>query len=204
MQSNCFPINKLKFIKEYFYRKNRLIDAVYNNDIDEVNKLINNGYEIDYKSYYNWNGSSALMIACYYGYYEIVKILIDNGANVNFTDNNKRTPLCNAILDLNIKKKEPSIVINILDELIKNGANKNIITNLERTPLLDAINEGNSQIVRFLLQHRFLELEINQEIKSGWYKGKSILDLAKNNCAIKRYLSWYSNDKGSQFYFIDI
>ena len=144
MQSNCFPINKLKFIKEYLYRENKLIDAVYNNDIDEVTKLINNGYEIDLKSYYNWQGSSALMIACYFCYYEIVKILIDNGANVNFTDNNKRTPLCNAILDLKSKKKDPKEVIKILDELLKNGANKNIITKLERTPLLDAIYEGNT------------------------------------------------------------
>ena len=69
------------------------------------------------------------MIACYYCYYDIVKILIDNGANVNFTDNSKRTPLCNAILDLN--QKDPKEVIKILDELLKNGANKNIITNLE-------------------------------------------------------------------------
>ena len=102
------------------------------------------------------------------------------------------------------KKKDPKEVIKILDELLKNGANKNIITNLERTPLLDAINEGNSQIVLFLLQHRFLKSDINQEIKSGWYKGKSILDLAKNNYAIKKYLSWYSSKNSSAFFFIDV
>lgn len=218
-----FCYQKIKVIKEYIC--NNLLDtgnknlqeAVYHNNIDKVNDLINNkGYSnIDCKDN-GYDGASPLMVACYFGYYELVKILIKNGANVNFNDDNNSSPITNAIIQPNyitkniwnstkLKwepklqriKKKPSIIIKILDELLKNGVDE---TKKEKA-LYDAIHEGNSQVVLFLLQHHFLKSDINKKFETGWYKGSTILDLARDNHVIKKYLFWYSNEKSSAFYF---
>ena len=203
MELSCCHLKKLQLIKEYIFRKNKLMDAVFQNDIGRVNRLIKSGVNIDYKSYYNWEGASPLMLACYKGYYEIVKILINNGADVNFTDNYKRTPFYNAIIDINLQKKN-SNVIKILELLIQHGAKKkNIVTSDGRTPLLEAINEGDSQIVRFLLQHGLLNLDIDKEIESGWFSGESIIKLAQNKPIITKFLIWYNNPINSAFYYPD-
>ena len=204
MELSCCHFKKLQLIKEYIFRKNKLMDAVFENNISRVEKLIKNGVNIDYKSYYSWDGSSPLMLACYKGYYDIVKILINNGADVNFTDNYKRTPFYNAILDIDIQKKNLNIVIKILEILLQHGAKKkDIVTSNGKTPLLVAIKEGHSQIVRFLLQHGLLNSDINKEIESGWFEGNSIIKLAKNNRTITHFLIWYNNPLNCGFYYPD-
>lgn len=216
-----FCYQKLKLIKEYVCNSlsgnKKLQEAVYYNNIDEVNELINNKAfnNIDCKDY-GYEGASPLMIACYFGYYELVKILIKNGADVNFNDDRNCTSLTNAIIQPNyitkkiwnstkLKwesklqkiKKKPSIIVKILDELLKNGA----VEKIKENALHHAIHEGNSQVVLFLLQHHFLKSDINKKIETGWCKGSTILDLASDNHVIKKYLFWYSNEKSSAFYF---
>lgn len=207
-----FLYQKFKSIKDFIWKIKDVIcnkslkEAVYKNNVEEVNKLIKNGRysNIDCK-YYSFNGGSPLMIACYFGYYEIVKILIKNGANVNFTDNDNRTPIYNAVIQPSrkCKKKDTLIMIKILEELFENGAIGNRMDSLKRTPLQDAIKEGNSRIVLFLLKRGFLNSDINQKIESGCYKGYSILDLVNDNkyignsktgvCSLKRYLIWFNH-----------
>jgi ankyrin repeat protein len=41
----------------------------------------------------NYGGQTPLFMAVWYNYPEIVSILLKNGAKVDFTDNNGRTPI---------------------------------------------------------------------------------------------------------------
>jgi len=55
-----------------------LIDAVVNNDIEEVETLLNNGADINIQDN---DGDTALMLASKYGRTDIVRLLLDHGAN---------------------------------------------------------------------------------------------------------------------------
>lgn len=70
-------------------------------------------------------GRTPLHIATKYGYADLVKLLIENGANVNVEDDKRITPLLlagtitNGDVD-NLKSYE-----SIVEVLLKNGANVN-------------------------------------------------------------------------------
>lgn len=73
------------------------VDACERGDIDFVSEALkNNKYLANTKNKY---GKTALMRAASEGQKNIVKLLIDNGADVNAFDENKATPLMWAIGD---------------------------------------------------------------------------------------------------------
>ena len=68
-----------------------LIEVVKNNDINRVNSILNNGKEnINAKDKYC---ETALMIASSEGNLEIVKLLVENGADVNIKSDIGNTAL---------------------------------------------------------------------------------------------------------------
>ena len=66
------------------------IDAVYNNNINNVRTLLNQGV---YVNCHNHLGQSPLHAAAFVGNLEIVKLLIDNGANIREMSGGHHTPL---------------------------------------------------------------------------------------------------------------
>jgi ankyrin repeat protein len=63
---------------------NNLTDAIENNDIDEVKSIISKNNKILNNK--NTHGDTPLNVACYEGNLEIVKLLLNNGADVNNTN----------------------------------------------------------------------------------------------------------------------
>ncbi len=57
-----------------------LFDAITNNNIDEIIDILNEGVSVDAL---DEDGYSALHTACYYGNDEIIKLLLERGANIN-------------------------------------------------------------------------------------------------------------------------
>ncbi len=84
------------------YRYSALMIAIccYNRTCPEVIEILlsNKDINIDYKV----NGNSALSLALYYGYIDIAKLLIAQGANINVQDTNGNTPLMLAVKSNNI------------------------------------------------------------------------------------------------------
>ncbi len=106
---------------------NQLADAVIEKDTVKINQLLQSG--VDINSQYKNTGTSALMIASSYYYYDgIVQYLIEKGANVNLQDNEGKTALLwaasNSLPNSNI--------------LVANGADVNIASNDGMTPFLQA------------------------------------------------------------------
>ena len=62
-----------------------LIKTIEEGDINNVVIALSNGANVNFKSYY---GRTALIYASINGYTEIVKILIENGADINAKKNN--------------------------------------------------------------------------------------------------------------------
>ncbi|XP_063914359.1 serine/threonine-protein phosphatase 6 regulatory ankyrin repeat subunit B-like isoform X4 [Zophobas morio] len=88
-------------------------------------------------------------------HYEIVVMLLENGAALERTDNSGTTPLSRACCTLNNQ---------IVQLLVQKGANCNSCTNDGRTPLHHASVQGLNWIIKFLIENG---AEINIPDKSG-------------------------------------
>ena len=142
-----------------------LIEACKNNDINMVKRLLSNGADVNAEA----NNTLPLLEA---STYDIAKLLIDAGANVNA--DRTLTVLCDAI---GIKKRS----INIIELLIDSGADVNltckyigytplfVITNLEQAKLL--VSRGADLTYKFIgelphEQKRIPEVEDGEAINA--------------------------------------
>ncbi len=167
------------------------IDSETNNNFGDINLqvvelLIKKGANVNYtlKS----NGKSILAKVCENksNGYEIAKILISNGADVNFKDFNKNTPLMllnDELLDKysyleddegNWKpiKFEKSTSEQILELLLNNGADINARNKIGMTALMKYALEGKTELVKLLLEHG-ADINIKSELTA--------FDLASDN-----------------------
>ncbi len=98
-----------------------LMSAVISGDIDGVKFFAKSGAELVNQK--NIGGATPLLLACREGNLEIAKILIDNGANINATDNEGWTPLMRAalagkkdVVDLLMTKDTQAAAVNSIGE----------------------------------------------------------------------------------------
>ena len=131
----------------------QLFNACENNDINIVNALISNK---DYLNVQDQQGSTPLHVAALNGHGEVVKILLDVGANYETPNKNGWTPLSSAA------EKGHGEVVKIL---LEKGANYETQQKQGATPLNSAANTGHGEVVKILL-----EKGANYETpsKNGW------------------------------------
>ena len=101
----------------------RMRDAVQNSDIAEVNRLLDDGVDVNA---FDENGNTALHLATLNGNIEIVKALLLSGANLNAANNDGNTVLDLAFTGKNIevirvlhKANEEQMELKAEDELRK-------------------------------------------------------------------------------------
>ena len=112
---------------EQFAGISTLMSATANNDVDGVRFFSKAGPSVINQR--NKGGATSLHIACREGNFEIAKILIDNGANVNIVDNEGWSPLMRASL---AGKEE------IVEILLKGGAKAQLLNSLNESALVHA------------------------------------------------------------------
>uniref|UniRef100_A0A6C0IEV0 Uncharacterized protein n=1 Tax=viral metagenome TaxID=1070528 RepID=A0A6C0IEV0_9ZZZZ len=112
----------------------KLYDAASEGNVQEIEKLMElNKSNVDIVI--TSNKSTPLMVACFFGNYEVAKSLLHHGADVNKENNNGDTPLITVC-----KKKNPTQDdLDIIKMLIKNGAelNKKNKTGVSAKSLID-------------------------------------------------------------------
>lgn len=123
-----------KFTQEEFF------NFVKKGDINMVKKYLDAGMSANIKDN---NGRNALMLASGYGYTEISKILIYNGAFINDLDYDDWTSLRYAV------NNGHTSVVKIL---IENGAFINSVDNEGWTALMIASYKGYTDIVKYLIE----------------------------------------------------
>ncbi|MFK7808646.1 MAG: ankyrin repeat domain-containing protein [Saprospiraceae bacterium] len=108
-----------------------------------INFLLESGIDVNYKLNERGNRKSALHKAVGNGHFEIVKALIENGANLDIKDTNGNTPLWNAVMMYRGSEQE----IKIIRYLISKGSSLDIKNNQAISPK-DIINNTGSGIDR--------------------------------------------------------
>lgn len=169
---------------EYALPLNRAIAA---NEGEEVRRLLANGEDVNGKDK-NYDGITPLFVAVENGDVEIVKLLLDHGADANAADNTKRTPLMSldrdatpALVDRLIRAGARAdardedgssvllltignIDVDVLDSLIKAGADINDADEEGETPLMKAVDSNDLELVKTLVE---AGAKVNEKDKSG-------------------------------------
>lgn len=161
---------------EYSHKKrNPLVEAVLNEDLDEVKLLITKGKNVNARDR-SLDGMSPLHAAVETGNFEIMQILLAYGAKPNLRDYKKRTPLmmldedaetemARVLLSYGAKIKladsEKNTVLHHYAEfddadmvrlLISHGADPNAKNKLGRTALMIAAENGSSDTITTLIE----------------------------------------------------
>ena len=116
------------------------------NNIKKMKNNIKKGIDVNSLGEY---ASTPLHYACREGNFEMVKFLIENGANVNI-ENHYSTiyPIFDAITSLNNQKTH----LQIIQLLIDNGANIKKVDSFGNTLLYHAIEQENIILIELLIQ----------------------------------------------------
>ncbi len=109
------PIDTTKTGKEN--NQHLLIEAVRENDREQVNSLLKDKTNVDAKDEF---GKTALLLASTLGLTDIAAMLIESGANLEARDSGGNTPLINASYGGHVK---------LVELLIKSGAKVNAESN---------------------------------------------------------------------------
>lgn len=131
-------------------RNKKLIDAFFNavenGNLSKVEILLDRMQTMDISvDYINNDDAPALILAAYKGHLEIVRLLLNKGANVNAAQMfDGGTSLMIACWNGHLE---------IVDELLKNGAKVNAASTNGTTSLMYASQAGHAEIVRLLCKN---------------------------------------------------
>lgn len=127
-----------------------LMSAVNNNDEEGVKFYIRGGDSIVNKK--NSGGASSLHIATRNGYFNIVKILVENGANVNEEDNEGWTPIMRSALLGDYKTME---------YLINNNADLSKSNNFNETVIIHSSASDCNKCLEIIFANKSLQDKMN-------------------------------------------
>lgn len=130
------------------------LDAVVKNNSYKIRKSLQNGFNPNY-IFKKYKFATALIIASEIGNIEIVKLLLEYGADTDIQTENRVTALISAIANDHIE---------IVKLLLEYGADTNVQDEDGWVPLMSATEIGNIEIVKLLLEYR---ADINIKTKNG-------------------------------------
>lgn len=137
-----------------FTQKGKILNAVRNNDIKSVTRLLDRGYNAN-TSY--WDGESPLLMAVYLGRTEIVELLVSRGADPFGQHHHEEmtTGIWQTLLHVAAANGHAKIVDFLLEGDKYDKALINRIDNNRNTALHLAAGGGHIEIVKTLLAHGF-------------------------------------------------
>lgn len=131
--------NQIKNVEMPKYDKDELHKAANKGDIEKVKEILKTKIDVDERDSF---GGTALHAAMFQDNIKIVKILIENGFDINAKGiSNGYTPLHDAVWANNLEA---------VKVLVENGADTNIKAKDGLTPIQKAEKEGKKEIYNYL------------------------------------------------------
>ncbi|KAL6592537.1 ankyrin repeat-containing domain protein [Neocallimastix sp. 'constans'] len=129
----------------YYYRNKTSIS------VTDLNRIMSNHQYRIFSNYSVENFQDYFVSVCEYGNVNLIKYLIEHGADVNEKNESLEIPLCCACLEGNEK---------VAKYLIERGADIKVVDILGDSPLFMACKGGNENLVKYLIE---LGADINKE-----------------------------------------
>ena len=188
-QSNKIAQNKVREMNTDEYKQ--WVDAAKTGNYNLIESFIKKSVNVNQ---FQGGESPALLYAAAYGYIEIVKLLVENGADVNLKDDDGDTPLENAVGMI-----KPEVVKYLLEEKADAKVkNKEGITPIMK--LLGGIpanpeikDEDLKEIVKLLVEYG---ADVNEHGKDGYSLLTYALRFIKNPKDLVIYLVEHGADIG--------
>lgn len=159
-----------KGILEELSPKNVLISAAKSGSLKYIKYALSKGANVNYKRY---DGYSSIIYAIDFGFLEIVKFLIEKGADMDAIDNGW-TPLLRAAYFGRIE---------IFKYLVEHGADINQVqASTGWTPLMYAARRNCYQLVKYLV-------ELGADVTSKDNSGQNVFDIVRKGSKTDKYLS---------------
>ena len=153
--------------------------AIERNDLEKVKELVEeHGVELRIE-YSAENSVSPLAKACWDGREEIVRYLLEKGANVNVTTSDGTTPLLEAV------RRERPVIVGML---LAKGAKPNQRDSRQMTPLGTAAGVGSVEVIELLVKAK---ADLHAEMYGITPLGFAVA--AKKTEAIKRLVALGAN-----------
>ena len=127
-----------------------LFDAAAKGDFKKTKALIEAGANIEFRHFER----TPLMIACLTGHLEVVKYLVDKGADINAITTELWSPLFIASYNGHI---------DIVEYLLSKKAPVEVVDTIGWTPLIAATHNGHLALVNLLLKHKADVFQITNE-----------------------------------------
>ncbi|KAM8972067.1 ankyrin repeat, SAM and basic leucine zipper domain-containing protein 1 [Pelodytes ibericus] len=122
-----------------------------------VEELLNSGLSVEFCFRFGW---TPLMYASSVANLEMVRLLLDRGANASF-DRDKFTVLMSACTAHASEDK----IVKCVELLLSRNADPNVACRKQMTPVMFAAKEGHSQVVALLVAHG---ADINAQDENGY------------------------------------
>jgi uncharacterized protein len=161
-----------------------LMNATISGDSDAVKFFAKSGAVVVNQR--NIGGASALHIAARMGNVEISTILIENGANVNITDNEGWTPLMRAVIAKNVE---------LVKLLMKHGADPRQMNSVGETAIINSASAGCSECLEQLLSNYNFIDNLNIDILRKQLKDAIVIANNKNDLETQSIIKEYSNSE---------
>ena len=113
--------------------------------MQNVKQLLKDGVNPNFRDY---SGATPLHKACSAKFTSAVKLLIENGADVNAQNNSKNTPLIFTMASIGYRFTKDSNVKTIISLLLNAGADLSIKNNLGQDPIM--LNKFDKKVEEFI------------------------------------------------------
>jgi ankyrin repeat protein len=134
------------------YLPDKIYSAACNNQIEEIQEYLKANGDVNAKQ--SFPGSSTMLsCACSFGYFDLAKFLLENGASVEISESDeswRSSPLLDACQPYYPENQNPELVQLLIDY----KANLEDTDSYGNTPLLVAADKGNFEIVAVLLKNK--------------------------------------------------
>ncbi|XP_043944651.1 ankyrin repeat, SAM and basic leucine zipper domain-containing protein 1 isoform X1 [Protopterus annectens] len=126
-------------------------------DIGLVEELLNSGLDVDSSFQFGW---TPLMYAANVANFELMRVLLDRGANASFSKD-KYSVLMAACNARSVEEK----IVKCVELLLSRNVNPNVSNSVLMTPLMLAAKEGYTQVITLLVAHG---AEVNAQDINGY------------------------------------